>query len=210
LVILEFGNRRAYAFSMKLLQILGLLVISSSEVFVDPEYPPNTVSGGTVIAEVHSVSGKVERLIIHSGEEPFVSSAKSALSQWRLHADEAGDDIVILHFRQPNLYRLGDAGEKISGAKPKRSLPYPRNIVGPAYPAQSLGQGSVILKIGISSEGRVAEIHSERSVGSLTDVSIDAVRKWDFLPAEDDRGIAKASSAYAVLVYQLPVIEQKR
>jgi hypothetical protein len=195
---------------MRSLQILGFLVFLSSGVFVDPIYPPNTVTGGTVIAELHSVSGRVEKLTIHSGEEPFVSAAQSALRQWQLHPEKDGDDLVVMHFRQPNLYYLNDAGEKISGAKPKGSLPYPKSIVGPAYPAQSLGRGSVILRIGISSDGRVGKIQAEKSVGSLTDVSIDAVRKWVFLPAEDGRGLAKASSAYAVFVYQFPVIEQKR
>ena len=195
---------------MKSLQILGFLVILSSSVFVDPVYPPNTISGGTVIAELHSVSGKVEKLTIHSGEEPFASSARSALTQWQLHPEKDGDDLVVMHFRQPNLYYLNDAGEKISGTRPKGFLPYPKNIVRPAYPAQIMGQGSVILKIGISSNGRVAEIRAEKSAGSLTDVSIDAVRKWEFLPAEDDQGLSKESSAYAVFVYQFPVIERKR
>jgi hypothetical protein len=195
---------------MRIPQVLGFLLFFSSSAFVDPIYPPNAVSGGTVVAELHFVSGNVKEITIHSGEEPFVSSTKTALAQWHLHPEKDRNDLVIVHFRQPNLYNLNDVGENIEGSKPKESLPYPKYIVGPSYPAQTLGQGSAILRAEISADGSITEIQALKSAGSLTDVSIDAVRKWKFLPAEDDRGIGKPSFAYAVFVYRFPIIEQKR
>jgi TonB family protein len=195
---------------MNLLHILGLFWALGSAVFVDPAYPPNAVTGGTVIAELHSVSGRVERLTVQSGSEPFLSSAKAALAKWSLHPETDGDDLVIVHFRQPNIYYLDNAGEEVHGTRSAGHLPYPKTIVGPAYPANMLGQGSVILRIEISSSGNVASLQAERGAGSLADVSIDAVRKWKFLPAKDDRGMAISSSAYAVLVYRFPVIDQKK
>jgi TonB family protein len=195
---------------MKAIVILGFWAVFSTSTFVDPAYPPYAITGGTVVAELHSVSGKVEELEIHSGEEPFLDSAKSALEQWSLHPDNDGEDLVIVHFRQPHLYYLNDASENIGGARPLGHLPYPKTIVGPDYPVQVSGQGSVILKIEISSEGSVTDVRAEKTAGALTDVSIDAVRKWKFLPAEDERGIATASSAYAVLVYRFPIIGPKK
>lgn len=195
---------------MKALQIIGLWISFGSSAFVEPIYPPNAISGGTVVAALHSVAGKVEQIEIPWGEEPFLNSAKSALEQWRLHPDKDSDDLVIVHFRQPNIYYLKDAGEKMGGRRTTDVLPYPKTIIGPAYPAQILGQGAVILRMEISAEGRVAEVQTVKSAGSLTDVSIEAVRQWEFEPAEDYRGEPKASSAYAVLVYRFPLTEQKK
>ncbi len=194
---------------MKIIQILGLLLVLSSETFIDPAYPPNAVTGGAVIMELHSVAGKVEKVTVHSGEEPFVAAAKSALSQWRLHPDRKGADLVIVYFRQPGLYYLNEAGEKING-RPAGNLPYPSYLLGPAYPPQGLGQGSVVLKLEISPEGKVARVQTERSSGSLGEASVDAIRKWEFQPALNDQGKAITSSVYAVMVFRSPVIEQKK
>ena len=73
-----------------------------------------------------------------------------------------------------------------------------------------MGQGSAVLRVRISAEGRVDKVETLKSAGILTDVSIEAVRKWEFSPAVDDRGVPETSYAYAVLVYRLPVIEPKK
>ena len=195
---------------MKLLQVLGFWLALGSGIFVDPAYPPNTVSGGTVIAEMRIAGGNPERVTIHSGEEPFVSAARNALAQWQFQLDENRNALIIVHFRQPNLYYLNSANEKISAVQSMGALPYPRKIIGPAYPAQGMGQGSAVLRVRISAEGRVDKVEILKSAGILTDVSIEAVRKWEFSPAVDDRGVPETSYAYAVLVYRLPVIEPKK
>jgi TonB family protein len=195
---------------MNLLPIISLLLFFGSSTLVDPPFPPNTASGGTVVAELHMTAGNVDHVDILSGEEPFIGSCKSALSQWHLHPERDGNELVVVHFRQPNLYYLGNAEEEISCTKPKGPLACPKHIVAPAYPAQALGQGSVVLKARISAEGGVSAVQVVKSMGILTDVSIDAVRKWEFDPAEDDQGTAKPSSAYAVLVYRLLITEPEK
>ncbi len=194
---------------MNMMPIISLLLFFGSSIVVDPIFPPNTVSGGTIVAELHFTAGKVDKMSILAGEEPFVSSSRSALEQWQLHPEKNGSEIVVIYFRQPNLYYFANDEADISCAKPKAALPYPLHIVGPAYPPQSLGQGGVVLKAGISAKGRVSAVQVMKSQGALTDVSTDAVRKWVFAPARDEQGIAEPSSVYAVLVYRFLITEPK-
>jgi TonB family protein len=191
---------------MSALAAFGLWFVVGLLSVVDPLYPPNAVWGGTVVAELHFVAGKVQDVTILSGKKPFADSCRSALAQWRMNSEENADELVVVHFRQPALYYWGDTEEEISPAKPKRSLPYPSDLILPSYPVNALGQGSVILRTSISAEGRVSDVRVIKPVGVLTDTSIDAVRRWKFTPAEDDRGARTSSHAYAVLVYRLPVI----
>lgn len=186
-----------------------LLVISFflfSDSVRGPEYPPNAVSGGTVVAELRLASGSVEAVRILSGAEPFLGASREALRAWRLGPEANGPEIVVVHFRQPDMYYLGSPGEEVRCADSEGSLPRPAYVVGPAYPAQGAGQGSVILKTEISEDGTVAGVRVIQGLGALTDASIEAVRQWKFAPAVDADGRKIASRAYAVFVYRFPVI----
>jgi TonB family protein len=173
---------------------------------IEPAFPPHAVSGGTVITALHFVSGNVNKVEILYGEEPIIGSCKAALSKWREEAGVDSDRLVIVHFRQPNLYEMGDSKEAISLKRKEISLPYPRTIIHPAFPPNALGQGSVILKADISDKGTVANVQAIESMGILTDSSIKAVRQWDFEPARDQEGKATQAQAYVVIVYRLPIV----
>jgi hypothetical protein len=191
---------------MSLLTIIGFLFLFGSASLVDPIFPPLAISGGTVVAELRLADGGIEKINILSGGEPFVSSCKSALAQWRLPSEKDGNAIVVVRFRHQNLYDYGNSEERINCIKPKGSLPCPKSIIEPAYPVQIQAQGSVVLKTKISATGSIADIRVLKALGALTDSGIDAVQKWEFTPAEDDRGMGKPSSAFVVLVYRFPVI----
>jgi protein TonB len=58
--------------------------------------------------------------------------------------------------------------------------------VVPAYPdmAREAGvDGSVLLRVLVGRDGRVHDVHVERSVPMLDDAAIDAARRWVFTPA---------------------------
>ncbi len=188
-----------------LMAVVFKLVLSSISI-VDPMYPPNAVMGGTVVAELHFASGAVQGLNILSGEEPFVSSCKSALAQWLFHPEQSDNELVIVHFRQPYLYFWGSTKEEIPPAKQPGRLPYPKYLIQPSYPADAQGQGSVVLRAEISAEGRVSDVKVVQSMGALTGAGIDAVQKWEFLPAKDVRGMNAPSHAYVVLVFRFPLM----
>jgi TonB family protein len=173
---------------------------------VDPLFPPNAVAGGTVVAELHFAGGKVKNLRILSGDEPFVGSVQAALAEWRLSPARDGDELVVVHFCRPYLPSVGNGREEVNPARPKSALPYPKTVISPVYPANVLGQGSVVLRTEISSEGRVTGVDVVRSVGSLTEPSMEAVRKWEFAAPKDDKGVKQASHAYGVFVYRFPIL----
>jgi hypothetical protein len=171
----------------------------------DPLYPPNAVSGGTVIAELRMADGNVTRVAILSGAEPFAGPCTSALSQWRLQPDVKGNQLAVVYFRQPYLHTLGAAEEEIKPAKSPPQLPYPRHVVQPLYPPNALAQGGVILRADISAEGRVSKVETIKGMGVLTGASVDALKRWQFVPAQDDKGKKIASQAYVVFVYRFPL-----
>jgi TonB family protein len=191
---------------MSFLNAVSFLLLIGSISAVQPAFPPHAVSGGTVIAALHFVSGNVKKVDILYGEEPFVGSCKAALPKWSEDAGVDNDRLVIVHFRQPNLYEMGDAKEIINLKMKEMSLPYPRSIIHPAFPPNALGQGSVILKIDISDNGKVTNVQAIESMGILTDSSIKAVQQWDFEPAKDRKGKATQALAYVVMVYRFPIV----
>lgn len=191
---------------MRLLFILCLVLASGSYDLVDPAYPPNAMGGGTVAAMVRVAAGTVRDVTILSGAEPFAGSCKAALARWRLDPQEDGERLVVVHFRRPELLYAGGGDEKSDTAPRNLHLAYPRSLVPPVYPANALGKGSVVLKVEISAEGRVIEVRAVKSMGILTDASIDAVKRWTFHPARDAAGRPVSSRAYAVIVFRYPTI----
>ena len=206
---LELAGKRAYAIGMSLLSLLAALLLFG-DVLAEPSYPPNAISGGTVVAALHAQSGGATQVDILSGEEPFASSSKTALQNWDLQSGAGAANLVVVYFRQPGIYYLGDAGEEVRCTAANAFLPCPKYIVGPAYPAQASAQGSVILRMEIADDGGIRDIQTLKGMGVFTEASVDAVRKWRFSPAEDEKGMKKASRAYAVFVYRFPVTTPKR
>ena len=162
---------------------------------------PDQLAGG--IRSVASLAENPHRT------KPFVGSCKSALAHWKTSSGLDGDEIVIVHFRQPYLYQLGKTKEEINLRIAKKELPYPAVIIHPSYPPNAVGQGSVILRADISDKGQVSNVEVIRSMGVLTDASVDAVRKWSFIPARDEEGKETPSHAYVVLVYRFPDLTTK-
>ncbi len=175
---------------------------------VDPSFPPNAILGGTVIAELHFAVGHVSEITILSGDQPFADSCRSAFEKWSTDAKGDADELVIVHFRQPYLYYIGDNKEEFNPASTSRSLPYPIYIIQPSYPPNALAQGSVTLRLNVSEEGEVSDVQVVEGMGGLTDASIEAAREWKFAPAKNSQGKPTPSHAYAVFVYRFPLVAQ--
>jgi TonB family protein len=178
----------------------------SSLYMADPLFPPNAVSGGTVIAELQLAEGKVTKVDILSGSEPFAGSCVSALAKWRLQPEFSGSELAVVHFRQPYVQGLMPTEEDVSLSNPPKRLPYPRYLVHPFYPPNALARGSVILRAEITADGRVSNIETIKGMGALTGTSIEALKRWQFVPAQDDQGASILSHAYVVFVFRFPLM----
>ena len=171
----------------------------------EPLYPPNAVSGGTVIAELRMTDGIVTHVAILSGSDSFADSCASALSQWRLQPDVKGSQLAVVYFRHPYLQNFAAGEEEISLTKSPPQLPYPKHVVEPLYPPNALAQGGVILRADISADGRVSGVETIKSMGVLTGTSIDALKHWQFVPAQNEKGKKIRSQAYVVFVFRFPL-----
>lgn len=56
----------------------------------------------------------------------------------------------------------------------------------PALPAMALGGGQVFVELAVSREGRVTAVTPLRTTPPFTALVVDAVREWQFVPAEED------------------------
>jgi len=177
----------------------------------DPGYPPSAVSGGTVVAELLLSPGDATRVRTLSGEGgAFAESAESALSAWRFAPEQKTSVIAVVHFRDPNFYSTGPATRTITPPPSGLSLAYPRVVLDPVYPVNSLGEGSVVIRADVAPSGAVANTEVIKGTGVFTQASIDAVRQWSFFPAKDAKGRSIESSVFAVLVFRIPVTAPTR
>ncbi len=172
-----------------------------------PSYPPLGTNGGAVVAELHLSQGTTTEVRVLSGQEPFVSSARSALLRWNLAVSpRRSRALAIVCYRGPGLFDLGSTAQEISHGDRNKSLPYPKTILPPSFPPNSLGEGGVVLKLRVETDGSISEVKTIRPDGSLTAASIEAVREWKFSPARDEQGNKVPSEAFAVFVFRPPVL----
>ena len=184
-------------------------VLAEAISVVGPAYPPNAVSGGTVTAVLHVAGGEIEGVDILQGDEPFVAPAQSALGAWKFRSSDDGTFLVVVLFRSPNLHALGPAERKISVQPESAEIQGILSIVEPVYPANSLGEGSVVMRLGVDATGAVSQANVVQGLGDLTGVCLNAVRRWQFLPAAASKKKPGLSEVYAVCVLRRPILIKK-
>jgi len=186
---------------------LLLWIAANPTVVLTPSYPPNAVVGGTVTSVMHVAAGKVRSLDILQGDASFVDSVRAALLGWRFRPEASGDFLAVVNFRSPQLHAVGaSATRKLEPLSSPAGLAVPRSVVEPAYPANSLGAGGVVLQLELSESGAISKVQVVQGLGDLTEPCISAVRQWRFSPARDGSGKYLASEAYAVFVLRRPVL----
>ncbi len=179
--------------------------IEATTVF-GPAYPPQAVTGGTVVAVLHVSAGSVSKIAIQQGDAPFVEPAKAALGRWRFSPGESSDILVVIDFRTPTLYSVGSSSRSLDDKNALPGLPYPRTVTYPAYPPNSLAEGSVVLRLELSETGTVSSVKTIQGLGNLTTSCSAAVRSWQFAPARNNKGLASKTYIYAVCVFRRPVL----
>lgn len=190
--------------------LVGCQLAGASNI-VCPNFPPNAVRGGNVVAVLEtSKGGFVKRVVVLYGDKPFVEPTRSALVQWRMPGEGDMPVLVIVNFRDPYLTMessgngivLGPQNHTIKAARYDRSISVPKFVVDPFYPPSLVVMGAAVLQLKIISSGAVGEVHVVQELGDLTQSAIDAVKKWTFIPARDQANKAIASNAFAICVYR--------
>ncbi len=173
---------------------------------VGPAYPPDAVAGGMVVAVLHVSAGAVSKISIQQGDAPFVEPAKAALARWRFSPGESSDTLVVIVFRAPTLFSVGSSSRSLDDKNALPGLAYPRRVTDPAYPPNSLAEGSVVLRLELSETGAVSNVKPVQGLGNLTPSCVAAVRSWQFAPAHNKKGSASKAYVYAVCVFRRPVL----
>jgi hypothetical protein len=174
-----------------------------------PAYPPRTISGGTVVAQLHVSAGTVDQVEILQGEEPFSDSVRTTLPTWRLDASTSGNVLVVVNFRTPNLYSTGSPALRFSpGQIPKGGLPYPTKVVEPVYPANSMAEGGAVFAVRVNRSGEVSKVSVLQGLGDITEACIAAIKKWQFQAASGADSFGE-SDVFAICVVRRPVLIKK-
>jgi hypothetical protein len=185
-------------------------LVAAAVFVVSPAYPPNAVSGGTVVAVMHVSSGEVRGVDILQGDAPFQAPVRAALAGWRFENTRSGDVLAVAVFRTPNLYSTGSPDRELTGTRTATGLAFPTRVVEPAYPANSLGEGAVVLRLALSDAGAVTKVETIQGLGDLTAPCVAAAGKWQFSPGRTARGSQVATEAYAICVMRRPVLPVKK
>jgi hypothetical protein len=175
-----------------------------------PVYPSDAYKGGTVVAVLKCANGSVTGIDVLWGEEPFLSSSKSALKKWQFDSDQNDPVLAVVQFRHPDLDFPVTNKATVPRRKAPEGLPYPKRIIQPNYPLFAEGGGSVIIRAEITASGDISDTKVIQSLGILTNTALDALKQWEFLPARDSSGTAVPSRVYAVMVFREPVIAPEK
>lgn len=190
-----------------------------------PQIPLMAVAGGEVVLEVAvGKDGSVSGVTTLRQTPPFTEAMQSAVRGWRFKAAEdvatpesgkpadpatrgpvASTVLVIGLFRPPGLFNvtLGEPPKTV--AQPSEGAPALQSMLTmPAYPAQALLDGVVLVELQLSSQGAVDKASVVRSSPPFDQPALDAVKGLGFR-APRIAGRTAPSTVYAVVAFRQPI-----
>lgn len=180
-------------------------------------FPPQAFSGGEILLDAKvDTRGKVTDVRVVQGQPPFLDEVLGAVQTWTfLPAQQDGRGVdarvgIVFQFAQPYLpklmARVHEYKETGTDSKDRGALPL--YTLEPEYPANSVGEGSVVLNEIVDKEGRVSSIHVVRDLASLTSPTVGAVRQWKFAPGKHG-GEPVDSGVIVVVTFRRPAVASR-
>jgi TonB family protein len=181
------------------------------------EYPVNTVAMGAVVFELTvDESGAVQSVQPVREIPSLTEPAMRAIKSWHFKpAMMDGDPVqsrvtIVVMFNPPQNPPVNPLPARSSSSVAARPhvQPDPPEIVSAIYATypmtSAVKKGTVVLRVAIGDSGDVEDVKPLRDVPPLTSAAIDAVKKWQFRPAEMS-GRRVASSVVAAFVFESPL-----
>ncbi len=176
-----------------------------------PGAPAFAVGGGEVRLELSvSSSGEVEDVVTLRATPPFTDELRASVSGWSF--EPARDDqgavasrvLVVGMFRPPTLMGpvIGELPRDVAAASAEVAVPTQSPM--PAYPANALGDATVLVEATIGSDGRVSEAQTRGGQEPFAAAALDAVRGWQFKPASR-AGVPVTGVVCVVVGFRSPV-----
>jgi len=192
--------------------------LSAGEV---PMVPVQSIGWSQAVFELAiAEDGSVARVEALSPRTPFVDTLGSALQAWTFtpaeekEAAEGNEEakakpvptrVVVAGFlRPPELLVVAPPPTGLPATSP--AVPKPVQMVPPAYPPKALGDGVVVLEVGVDEKGAVGPVNVVQSSPAFDQAAVDAAKMWTFQPAVRN-GQRIASFAYLVFGFRQPVIK---
>jgi hypothetical protein len=144
------------------------------------------------------------------GPKPFRDMALGSVRQWAFTPARTEEPVesrafVVFLFRPRDLFPgAGPQLPKPSSSHPDRP-PLPLRLSDPGYPTTSVGEGAVVLELGVGQTGTIESVRGVTTVAGLTAFTEKVVRTWRFEPAMR-KGKAVPGTVIAVVSYLRPVL----
>lgn len=79
------------------------------------------------------------------------------------------------------------------------------STVDPSYPPNVIAGGTVVLKVTVSSNGKIGDVNVLQEAKGFTQLAIEAVKKWKFEPAKLN-GKPVAASIPVAFSFSQPIV----
>jgi len=177
--------------------ILGLMLLQQLEIASPPHAPMDTVASGIVILEgAVNPQGRLTDIRMIHGMPPFIQPSLQAVRDWTFAPVQGSPHVSVTFFyRARNIFP--DSPYEFNLRNPSCALPI--HVVNPGYPINAIGEGSVILQVHTDPQGVVEGVDVIRSVPSLTEAAVQAVRRWTFTGDGPATGVVVISFLRPVL-----------
>ena len=177
------------------------------------DHPLNIIGNSWVVTDLQiTTDGKVPIVAVMQGLSPFREIVLTSVHRWGFapaRLNEVPVDsraMVIVLFRDRNMFSGVTPTFQQRPKNPMHHPPIPVRLTDPGYPANSIGEGAVILELLISPTGDVHNLRVISDAPGLARSTTAAVVSWEFIPAKRD-GVAVPGIVIAAVSYLRPTLE---
>jgi TonB family protein len=177
-----------------------------------PGAPGNVVGGGEVWLELGiSTGGGVNDVVTLRETPPFTDALRASVERWSFEAARQEGTPVNSHvlvvgaFRPPTLAgpSIGELPRDVGAAS--ADVAVPTQSSAPAYPANAVGEASVLVEATVGQNGRVSAVRALSGPEPFSGATLAAVREWQFKPATRD-GVPVPATVCVVASFRTPVV----
>lgn len=177
---------------------------------VGSPFPSQALFGGEVVFDaLLDVRARLTQIKVVRGEAPFLDEAFATVRTWTfVPACEDEKPVasrigIIFMFSQtydpPRKAATHKYDEPLANATERGALPVA--TIEPEYPAPSGEDGSVILKVRVTPDGKIASMEPLSGDESLAEAARASVERWSFVPGKRD-GKESDSAAIVVMIFR--------
>jgi TonB family protein len=176
-----------------------------------PQPPVNAVGWVEAVIDVEvNAAGSIVRATGLRATPGGLDFILPSLGNWRFQAADDGEGAVASHvlvaamMRPAQLFDPAGGSPAVDLKEPSSEVPYPRSTARPAYPANTIGDRSVLVEVAVASDGRVERATIVGEASGFDAAALAAARGWTFQPARYKEQPVPGA-AYLIFGFRTPV-----